>query len=191
MKLTNLETKFLGRNIFYYEEIDSTQKEVFRRAEKNIIKNGTLIYADIQTSGKGTHGRTWYTDERNNIAFSLFVEMNCDIYRLMGLTKKIAEIILDIFYKRYGICLEIKEPNDIYYKTKKVGGILTETKIVSNKVKYLVLGIGINTNKTFFVDDIKDVATSIKKEFEITINTETFMSDFCNNFEVEINERMS
>ena len=50
MQLENLNTKFLGRNLIYYEKIDSTQDEVWRR--ENNIENGALILADIQTKGK-------------------------------------------------------------------------------------------------------------------------------------------
>lgn len=54
MKLTNLKTKYLGRDFIFYNQIDSTQNEIFRRIENNNIKNGTLVMADIQTNGKGT-----------------------------------------------------------------------------------------------------------------------------------------
>lgn len=189
MKLGNLKTNFLGRNISYYKEIDSTQNQIWRLIEKR-CKNGTIVIADIQTKGKGTHGRVWHTDEKNNIAFSAFIEMNCDIKKLEGLTIKIAQIIVDIFKNNYGINLEIKEPNDIICKNKKIGGILTETKVINEKVKYLVVGIGINTSKQKFSDDIKDIATSIKKEFNIEIDPKEFISEFCNNFEKEIMKRM-
>ena len=92
MQLKNLKTNFLGRNIFYYKTIDSTQKEIWRRVDDDKIENGTLIFADIQTGGIGTHGRIWHTDEKNNIAFSFYLKLNCDIITLSGLTKKIAEI---------------------------------------------------------------------------------------------------
>lgn len=52
MSLENLTTKFLGRNVIYYEEIDSTQLEVWRQIEENIIPNGTIVMADKQTKGK-------------------------------------------------------------------------------------------------------------------------------------------
>lgn len=52
MPLQDLNTKFLGRKLIYYQEIDSTQLEVWRRIEKNTIKNGTIILADIQKNGK-------------------------------------------------------------------------------------------------------------------------------------------
>lgn len=186
MKLKNLKTQFLGKKIFYYETIDSTQSEIWRRINKNNIENGTLIFADIQTCGKGTHGKIWHTDEKNNIAFSFFIEIDCNIENLNGLTVEIAKIIKEILQSKYDVEIQIKEPNDLYIKGKKVGGILTETKIFAQKVKKLVIGIGINTNKEQFVDSIKEIATSIKKEFEININTKEFITEFCNRFEKQI-----
>ena len=117
--------------------------------------------------------------------------MNCNIDLLNGLTRKIAEIILDIFEYKYDIYLQIKSPNDIYYNQKKLGGILTETKVEKNRVKSLIVGIGININKDFFEEDIKDIATSINKEFQINIDIKEFMSEFCNRFETEINRRIN
>lgn len=191
MQLKNLKTNFLGRNIFYYKTIDSTQKEIWRRVDDDKIESGTLIFADIQTGGIGTHGRIWHTDEKNNIAFSFYLKLNCDIITLSGLTKKIAEIIIRIFKDKYRINLQIKEPNDIYYNEKKLGGILSETRLIANKVKHLVIGIGINTNKEYFPEDIEGKATSIIKEFGVTVNTKEFIEEFCNRFEIEIMKRVS
>ncbi len=91
--------------------------------------------------GSGTHGRKWFTDEKNNIAFSFLVEANCKIEKLEGLTVEIAETMVEVFEKLYGISLGIKFPNDIVYQGKKLGGILTETKLQGEVVKYLVIGI--------------------------------------------------
>ena len=52
MQLENLKTQILGRNVIHYQEIDSTQREVWRQVEKNTIVNGTIILADKQTKGK-------------------------------------------------------------------------------------------------------------------------------------------
>lgn len=92
MKLENLHTKFLGINNIYYDVIDSTQTEIWRMYNSNKqnynilntdvfncntskcgIPNGTLIWADVQEQGKGTHGRVWHTDIAGNIAFSFFL----------------------------------------------------------------------------------------------------------------------
>ncbi len=185
-----LNTKFLGKNIEYYEEIDSTQAEIWRRIEKNNTENGTIIIANIQTNGIGTHGRSWQTDEKNNIAFSFMIEANCNISKLEGLTKEIAEVLIEVFKNLYNINLEIKEPNDLVFNSKKIGGILCQTKLNGENVKYIVIGIGINTNKTYFSEDIINIASSIKKEFNITVNNDDVIKEFCNLFEKRLIKRI-
>ena len=77
----------------------------------------------------GTHGRVWHTDEANNIAFSFFLQLNCKIEEIQNITIEIAEVILETFKQLYEIQLQIKDPNDIVFANKKIGGILTETKL--------------------------------------------------------------
>ena len=160
IKLENLVTKTLGKEVFYYRKIDSTQKEIWRRIVNEKIQNGTMVIADIQTAGIGTHGRTWYTSQ-----------------------KAIAEILVDIFKDFYKIDLKIKSPNDLIINRKKVGGILTETRLNGENVKDLVIGIGINITKKDFEEEIKDTATSIYKEFKIKVDNERIITEFCNRFE--------
>lgn len=189
MKLKNLRTKVLARNVLHFKTIDSTQSKVWRLINKN-APSGTIVIADIQTAGKGTHGRIWHTDNENNIAFSFFVQLDCNISKLTGITTKIAEIIVETFKEKYNIGLDIKSPNDIMHNNKKLGGILTETKMVGENVKYLVVGIGINTSKEHFTDDIKDIATSIKKEFNIDVDTQEVIAEICNKIEEQIIDKL-
>lgn len=185
---SNLDTKFLGRNLIYYDVVDSTQEKLWKMVKD--VPEGTLVLAEIQTKGKGTHGRNWCTDERNNIAFSFILKPNCDIQKLEGLTLEIAEIVLKVFEEIYEIRLQIKKPNDIVYKDKKIGGILTETKIIKNKVCYLNIGIGINTNKENFPEELIGIASSIRNEFNIKINNVKIITNFCNKFEKSFLKRM-
>ena len=162
-----LKTKFLGKEIYNFNKIDSTQAEIWRRIEDGNISNGIIIRADIQTNGVGTHGRIWHTDEQNNIAFSFFINTNCKVSLIDGITIEVAETILEVFKNLYNIELEIKVPNDIVHNKKKIGGILCQTKLNGELVKYIVIGIGLNTNKKHFTEDIENIASSIKKEFGI------------------------
>ena len=179
-----------SNNFIFYKKIDSTQNEIWRLIESKTIKNKTLIMADIQTNGKGTHGRIWHTDEEKNIAFSYYIETNCKSENLEGITIEIAHILVKIFKEFYGIKLDIKKPNDIMIKDKKVGGILTESKVSSEIVKFLVIGIGINTEKMNFTDDIKNIATSIKKEFGIEVDRKKIITNFCEEFEKTLIRRI-
>lgn len=182
MNKIDLKTKFLGREILRFKEIDSTQKEIWRRIENENIRNGNLVISEKQTNGIGTHGRTWHT-YKNNITFSFLVFPNCNIKRLENLTYKIAELLVEIFKDLYDISLEIKIPNDLIIKEKKVGGILTETKLQGEIVKSLVIGIGVNTNNEEFPKELENIATSIKNEFDIEIDNMYIITEFCNRFE--------
>lgn len=189
-KLQGLTTNYLGRQYEFLNIIDSTQTEIWRRIENKTIENGALIMANIQTNGKGTHGRIWHTDENNNIAFSIYVKTNNKINLFDGLTFEIAKTIVGIFKNQYNINIEIKSPNDLMINNKKIGGILTESRIKSDFMKCLVIGIGINTNKLNFSKDIENIATSIKKEYKIDVNRFEFVTEFCNVFENVLNERI-
>ena len=91
----------------------------------------------------GTHGRKWYTEEANNIAFSFFVEINCELEKVEGITVEIAETMIKTLKQMYNIELQIKSQNDIVYNERKIGGILTQTKLSGEIVKYIVIGIRI------------------------------------------------
>ena len=58
-----LNTKFLGREIIYLEEIDSTQDYVKMQLKED-ASNGLVVIAENQTKGKGTNGKAWYTKQR-------------------------------------------------------------------------------------------------------------------------------
>lgn len=187
--LKKLDTKVLGRNYICFDEIDSTQKEIWRQIDNKKIKNGLLIRAKRQTSGIGTHGRIWYSTE-NNITFSFYMELNCDISKIKGITTEIANVIISIIKEKYNVNVDIKLPNDLYINGKKLGGILTESKVRGNVVKFVVIGIGINNSQLEFNDELKNIATSLKKEYGIELNTENFIAEFCNKLEKIILKRI-
>lgn len=121
--LSKLKTKVLGRNVIYYENIDSTQLKA--KEIKDIMKDGTIIITNNQTAGIGTHERTWYMGEGENIAFTLILKPQCNIAKISNITTLIAECMVDAIKKLYNKQLSIKLPNDLMCNGKKVGGILT------------------------------------------------------------------
>lgn len=121
--LAKLNTQILGKNVIYYENIDSTQLKA--KEIKDIMKDGTIIIANSQTAGIGTHERTWYMGEGENIAFTLILKPQCNIAKISNITITIAECMVDAIKKLYNKQLNIKLPNDLMCNGKKVGGILT------------------------------------------------------------------
>ena len=90
----------------------------------------------------------------------------------------------------YNIQLQIKLPNDIIYNNKKIGGILTQSILNGKNVKYIMIGIGLNTIKENFTEDIENIATSIKKEFGIEVDRIKIITEFCNLFEKDFLKRL-
>ena len=186
------------KNIVCFEIIDSTQKEVWRQFKEKNINDSLVVITKKQTNGIGTHGRKWINESKDNILFSIGINFENEqnikvtIENLDGVTTEIAKILIDTFYELYKIDLiKIKMPNDLILNDKKIGGILTETKLQGNVLKKLVLGIGINTNQKDFIDEnIKDIATSINKELNLEINNRLVIENFIEKFELNLNKRV-
>lgn len=183
MKLKKLKTKFIAQNIIYFKTIDSTQTYA-KNTLKEDIKDGTVIIADSQENGIGTHERKWYTG-KNNIAMTFVLYPECNISKISNLTVLIAECIISAIKKLYGYELKIKEPNDVIYNNKKIAGILTESKVEGENVKKIFIGVGLNVNQTIFPENLKDIASSLKNEFFKEFSREEIISEFFNIFEEE------
>ncbi len=183
-ELKDVKTKYLAKDILYFDQIDSTQDEARRLIMNNKAKNGTIIIADKQIMGKGTHGRQWFTGNGKNIAFSFILFPHCNINQISELTVIIARSMITILKNLYNIELFIKEPNDIMYDNKKIGGILTQSNTKNELIKYIIIGIGINVNQLEFPGEIETIATSLKKEFpNINFKKEDIIKTFCEHFE--------
>lgn len=182
---SNLKTSFLGKNIVYHEEIDSTQDEAKRLVKQGKATNGTYIVTDNQTKGKGTKGRVWYGGEYENICGTFVLTPNCNIKQIENLTILIAQCLVKTIKDLYDIKLDIKYPNDVMCNRKKVSGILTESVTNKEIVKYVFIGIGIDVNQIIFTPEIEQIATSLKKECNKEFNREEIISSFFNTFEKE------
>lgn len=183
MKLTNLQTQFIGKDFRYFDVLDSTQNEIKRLDKKQITKNGTLVYAEVQTAAIGTHERKWYTSKGNNLAFTFVLYPNCNIQKMENITIILAESLVQTIKELYGYELQIKEPNDIVFLGKKLGGILTESITEGEMIKKIFVGIGFNVNQDKFPGNLDKIATSLKKMFDGVFVREDILIRFLEIFE--------
>lgn len=181
-KIKNAETKKIGKKIEYFKEISSTHKYA-KEIASQVENDGKLIIAELQTAGIGTKGRTWYTGKSKNIAMTIILKLKCKISELEGLTVKIAKCMQKAVYDLYKYKLEIKEPNDLILNNKKICGILTEINTISEKINYLLISLGFNVNEDEFSEETKNIATSLKKEFEKEFIREDIIIKFIENLE--------
>ena len=186
-KLTKANTKYVGKKVVYFQEIDSTQLEAKRNKQK--YDNGTIIIADVQNAGKGTHGRMWHT-KSDNIAMTIILKPKANIKQLEGFTVSIAERIKYAIKKLYNINLEVKLPNDLLLNNKKICGIFTEVITTKENIKELFIGIGFNVNESEFSNDIINIATSLYNETKQKYCKEDIICEIIENIEKELNTRI-
>ena len=138
----NLKTKFIGKRVYYFDSIDSTQNFALKIASKD-NENGTVIISKKQTGGKGRMKRKWFSPV-GGIWMSIVIHPDFDISSTTLVPIATSLALCKAIEKTTKTKPELKWPNDITIKGKKVGGIIVDTSIQSNKIESLVLGIGIN-----------------------------------------------
>ncbi len=138
----NLKTKIIGRQAYYFDSIDSTQNQALKMAD-SIENEGAIIIAAKQTGGRGRSGRKWISPKGGIwISIILHPKFDISITTLFPIASALALSIA--IEKTFSIKPELKWPNDITIKGKKVAGMLVDASLESNKIENLVLGVGIN-----------------------------------------------
>ena len=160
-----LDTELIGKNIIYYNSVDSTNNVAKNLAQEGCA-SGTVVVAATQTGGKGRLGRMWFSAQDKGIWMSIVLKPSITLQDIqlitIGASIAVARSISDIA----GFDVKIKWPNDIILNSRKVCGILTEMSLEEENVNYIVVGIGVNILQEMddFPEDIKALATSLKIE---------------------------
>ena len=165
---------------FYYKKIKSTNNKALMHIKKGGEKG--VILAEFQTKGKGQRGNKWISF-KGNLFMSVFFEIQKKL-SLNKITKINCAIVQKCLQKLIKCKVDIKKPNDILIKQQKVCGILQETVFKMEK-KFLVVGIGINLNKS---PKIKKYPTNFINFY--TKKSVTRLQIFkllCNSYEKKIN----
>lgn len=177
-----LNTKTIGRKIFYYNSIDSTNNKAKELAFE--VEEGTILIAEEQLQGRGRLGRNWASPNGKGIYMSIILKPEVDPMKVAKITL-VGAAAVNRALAELGIKSEIKWPNDIIIQGKKVCGILTEMNCELNMINYVIMGIGINvnSNEEDIPEDLKDTATSLKLATSKLINRKILLSSILNHFE--------
>ena len=171
--------------IEYYKKINSTNKYAQTIAQDK-ESDKKVIIADEQTEGIGTKGKNWYTGSGKNIAMTIILHTTKKVQDLKELPLATAKAIKKAIKELYNYELEIKPPNDLMLNNKKICGILTQINTQAEKINYILIGIGFNVNETEFSKEVKDIATSLKKEYGQEYDRKEIIFKILENIEKEI-----
>nr|WP_317347837.1 biotin--[acetyl-CoA-carboxylase] ligase [uncultured Blautia sp.] len=129
-----------------YQETDSTNRAAKQAAIAGEAGHGSVILACGQSCGRGRRGRSFYSPSQAGLYLSVILQPQGNLRESLLLTTEAAVAVYKAVRKITGIELDIKWVNDLYYKGKKVCGILTEaiTDFESGEIQYAVVGIGLN-----------------------------------------------
>ena len=188
--IQNLNTKFLGKKVYYFDTIDTTQNFAMEIATKNNT-NGTIIIAKKQTGGRGRMKRKWKSPV-GGIWMSIIIHPKFSVSSTTLVPIATSLALCVAIEKTLKIKPELKWPNDVTLKGKKVAGVLVDASIISNEIEYMIIGVGINfkIKQTELAHTIKKtpnfygVATLVKKNIDSLPLLHQFLYELENVFQM-------
>lgn len=156
-------TKVIGRDIRVFEETTSTN-DVIEKLARDGVKEGAVVFAESQTKGRGRLGRKWSSPTHKGLWLSILLRPKLSPQETTQLTVASATALRRAIKKVTGVAADIKWPNDLLIDGKKVVGILTEMSAEVDRVRHVILGIGVDVNQTDFPPELRAIATSLKAE---------------------------
>ena len=136
--------------IIHFSEVDSTNKAINNISESEELPSGSIVIADFQTAGRGQAGNSWESEAGKNLTFSIIFKPTYIPANMAFVISEIISLCVKRTLDMYISDVTVKWPNDIYYKDKKIAGILIENSIQQSKISQSIAGIGINVNQSEF-----------------------------------------
>ena len=158
------KTKWLGKHIHAYQSVKSTNDLATALAESG-ADHGTIVTAEEQTQGRGRFARVWHSPSGKNIYMSTVLRPSFAPEQAPGMSIMTAVALAETIDHYCPDAVRIKWPNDVLIRGKKTAGILTELSAERGKISHVVIGVGINVNLTAdeFPDELRVIATSIRR----------------------------
>lgn len=163
--MADLDTELIGREVVYWVETDSTNLRAHELGKAGAVE-GTVVLADSQTAGKGRLGRKWCSPPGVNVYASVLVRPPVAPRYASQLTFLSAAAVARAVAEIGNLPVTVKWPNDVLVRGRKVAGLLNELDAETERIHYLVLGIGVNLNMELgqFPEDLRYPATSLMLE---------------------------
>ena len=171
-----LVTTRLTAKLHYLQETDSTNKVARRLAEKG-ARNGEIVIAEEQTQGRGRLDRRWVSPPYVNLYFSMVLRPQLAPAHAPQITLMAAVALADAIAAFIPAPPAIKWPNDIIVDGKKLAGILTESSCTSERIEFVILGIGVNLNfsRAKMPQEIRERASSLLELRGSAVDREAFV----------------
>lgn len=166
----------------FLDATPSTNQYLSECPPAHVTGCGKAVATFVQTQGRGQRGNTWLSEPGKNIQYSLLYGPNTIPSHNQFLISQAVSLVVKTFLNEYTTGITIKWPNDIYWKNKKLGGILIEHQIKGSYVEQSIIGIGLNINQSTFPSELPD-AVSLSgitgQTYDLTALTEKLHQALC------------
>jgi len=180
-------TRFGGK-LSHFATIDSTNIRAVEAANSGAA-DGTVFVADEQTAGRGRGGHTWHSAAGDGLYVSAIVRPEMGLAEALWLSLATGLAAQRAILETTGVHADIRWPNDLLIGTKKCGGILVETGShsgASARLRYAVIGVGINANHAEFPEELAALATSLRIERGVVASREDLLANLLLALDAEI-----
>jgi BirA family biotin operon repressor/biotin-[acetyl-CoA-carboxylase] ligase len=157
----------MGRRVYWLESTASTNDVAARLAESG-SEDGTTVVAEMQTAGRGRHGRSWFSPPGAGLYASVIVRpgnvLSAADSPAALLTLATGVAVADAIRTATGLPAQIKWPNDVFVGERKLAGILAESAMQGSALQFVVVGVGVNLQPASYPIELASRATSIEAE---------------------------
>jgi len=160
-------TRWLARRIDFHSSTDSTHR-IAEQLARSGAPDGTAVIADHQTAGRGRQGRSFFSPAGCGIYVSLLLRprMPADQlhHHVFAAAIAVAECAAAVLPR--DLPLQIKWPNDVLIRGRKLAGINLPVLLEGERVTAAILGVGVNVNtlRAEFPPELREIATSLRAE---------------------------
>ena len=158
-----LRGSLFGKRVFHFFKTDSTNRVALDLGHAG-EPEGAVVLAEEQTAGRGRTGRKWHSERAAGIYVTLLLRPKLAPVQAPLLTMMAGLSAHSAVQALTGLAVDLKWPNDLLIRGKKLGGILTEMHAEPVQIRFVIVGIGVNVNQEKFPGELANVATSLRAE---------------------------
>ena len=144
----------IGSKLLFFKTLPSTNSFAASMLREQEVQEGTVVYTNYQSAGRGQGGNKWESEENKNLLISIILFPSMINPSDQFLISMAVSLGICDFLDQYTSAISVKWPNDIYVKNDKIAGILIENSIMGDQIEHTIAGIGINLNQTVFEGDV-------------------------------------
>lgn len=152
-----------GKRIHHFFKVDSTNEVAMRLGQQD-EPHGSIIVAEEQTGGRGRAGRAWHSEKSSGIYVTVLLRPQIPPAQAPLMTLLAGLAAREAVHEQCGVAVDIRWPNDLLASGKKFCGILTEMHAEPDRVRFIIIGIGLNVNHAKFPEPLSGIATSLRLE---------------------------